>query len=113
MKIANYKEIKEEIPKEEGVKDATIRWLITKEDGAENFAMRLFSLKPDGYTPLHSHDWEHEVFIVNGSGELKDGKTSHSFKKGDTIFVNSNEMHQFVNTEDEELQFICIIPYKD
>lgn len=113
MKLSHYTDIKEEIPNEEGVKDATVRWLISKDDGAENFAMRLFNLKPNGFTPLHTHDWEHEVFIVSGSGELRDGKTTHSFNKGDTIFVNSNEMHQFANTGEKELRFICVIPYKD
>ena len=34
------------------------RWLITKDIGAPNFAMRLFEIKPKGYSPLHEHPWE-------------------------------------------------------
>jgi quercetin dioxygenase-like cupin family protein len=113
MKHVHYTDIKEEILTVEGVKDATIRWLITKEDGAKNFTMRLFELKPGGYTPLHQHDWEHEVFIVKGSGALQDKKSASSFKQGDVIFVPPMEWHQFANTSNEALQFICVIPYKD
>lgn len=96
----------------DGARDVLIRWLIAKDDGAENFAMRLFDVKPGGHTPLHQHDWEHEVFIVTGSGELRDKDGKESFQKGDVIFVPSMKWHQFVNTDEELLQFICVIPYK-
>ena len=113
MKHVHYTDIEAEIVDIEDAKDAKIRWLITKDDGAKNFTMRLFDLSPGGHTPLHQHDWEHEVFVISGSGELrrKDGKSS--FKKGDVIFVPSMEWHQFANTGEELLQFICVIPYKD
>ncbi|HIH97548.1 MAG TPA: cupin, partial [Thermoplasmata archaeon] len=38
MKHVNYKDVKNEAVKEEGYKNTRMRWLITKEDGAENFA---------------------------------------------------------------------------
>ena len=47
-----------------------VRWLITKETGAENFAMRLFEMEAGGNSPLHSHNWEHEVFILEGEGTV-------------------------------------------
>jgi quercetin dioxygenase-like cupin family protein len=113
MKHVHYTDIKAEIVDVEGAKDAKIRWLITKEDGAENFTMRLFDIGIHGHTPLHQHDWEHEVFIVSGSGELRNKERNTPFKKGDVVFVPSNEWHQFVNTGNELLQFICVIPYKN
>ncbi|MBS3778043.1 MAG: cupin domain-containing protein [Candidatus Thermoplasmatota archaeon] len=113
MKHVHYTDVDAENVDVEGAKDAKIRWLITKKDGATNFTMRLFDLQPDGHTPLHQHDWEHEVFIVAGSGELRNKEEKDSFKKGDVIFVPSMEWHQFVNTGDELLQFICVIPYME
>ncbi len=113
MKHVHYTDIKAEEVDVEGAKDAKIRWLVTKDDGAENFTMRLFDLGPKGHTPLHQHDWEHEVFIVSGSGEIRSKGQRNPIKKGDVIFVPSMEWHQFVNTGDVLLQFICVIPYKD
>lgn len=113
MKHVHYTDIKAEEVDVEGAKDAKIRWLVTKDDGAENFTMRLFDLGPKGHTPLHQHDWEHEVFIVSGSGEIRSKEQSNPIKEGDVIFVPSMEWHQFVNTGEALLQFICVIPYKD
>lgn len=50
--------------------------------GAENFAMRLFEIQPRGYSPLHQHDWEHEVFILEGKGAVRDKKMKVTLTKG-------------------------------
>jgi len=112
MKHVHYTEVELEEPAEQGVKDVKVRWLISKKDGAENFAMRLFEVKPGGYTPLHQHDWEHEVFILEGNGTTKSKTSKEPLKEGDIFFVPSMEWHQFVNTGKETLKFLCVIPYK-
>ena len=43
---------------DEGASKLKVRWLITKDIGAPNFAMRLFEMEPAGYSPLHTHDPE-------------------------------------------------------
>jgi len=112
MKHFHYKNVELETPNVEGIKDTKVRWLISKKDGANNFAMRIFEIKPGGYTPFHQHDWEHEVFILKGKGVTKDKDKETSFKQGDVFFVPPMEWHQFKNTGDELLRFICLIPYK-
>ena len=113
MKHVQYTDIDLEIPKEKEIKDVKVRWLISKKDGAENFAMRIFEIKTNGYTPLHQHDWEHEVFILEGSGVIKNKTNEEPIKKWDVIFVLPMEWHQFVNTGKETLKFLCLIPIKD
>lgn len=44
MKIVHYQEVTSTPVNIEGAKNVNIRWLISKEDGAENFAMRYFEL---------------------------------------------------------------------
>ena len=95
----------------EGASKVKVRWLITKEMGAKNFAMRVFELEPDGYSPLHKHPWEHEVFILEGKGQLFDGQKATPFQAGDAIFVQADEMHQFKNSSKKLLKFICLIPH--
>ena len=112
LKHIHYSDVEAVEPNETGVKDTKLRWLIDKKDGAENFAMRLFEVRPGGYTPLHQHDWEHEVFILEGEGSIADKQNKKPLKSGDVIFVPSMEWHQFVNTGKENLKFLCLIPYK-
>ena len=112
MKHVHFTEVDLEEPTEEGIKDIKVRWLISKKDGAENFAMRLFEIQPGGYSPLHQHDWEHEVFVLEGKGATRDKEKEKSFKEGDIIFIQPMEWHQFVNNGEKPLKFLCLIPYK-
>jgi quercetin dioxygenase-like cupin family protein len=90
-----------------------VRWLITKEMGAKNFAMRLFEMEPGGYSPHHSHPWEHEVYILQGEGLVKGGSEERKFKEGDVIFLAANEKHQFKNNGEKTVKFLCMIPYTE
>jgi quercetin dioxygenase-like cupin family protein len=94
----------------EGASGLKVRWLITKDIGAENFAMRLFEMNPGGHSPLHSHDWEHEVFVLEGEGVVVAGSEEIEFKAGDAIFVPPNEKHQFKNTGKKLVKFLCLVP---
>ena len=87
-----------------------VRWLITKEIGAENFAMRMFEVEPGGHSPLHSHPWEHEVFILNGEGIVLGGGQERKFTAGNVIFIPPNEKHQFRNNSQKTTKFLCIVP---
>ena len=112
MKHVHYTKVELEDPTEQGTKYLKVRWLISKKDGAENFAMRLFEVKPGGHSPLHQHDWEHEVFILEGHGVAFDKVHEVPFKQGDIFFIKPMEWHQLVNTGKETLKFLCLIPYK-
>ena len=94
----------------DGAKDVKIRWLISKEDGAENFAMRMFELQPGGFTPLHTHPHEHEVFIIEGQGTFICEGQEHQFSPEYAIFVPPNKEHRFKNTGSGVLRFLCLIP---
>jgi len=109
MKVFHYENV-EAIDAEEGASKLKVRWLITKETGAENFAMRLFEMEPEGHSPFHAHHWEHEVFILDGEGYVVCGDEEVRFRSGDVIFVPPNEKHQFKNDGAETLRFLCLIP---
>jgi len=94
----------------EGVEGVTVRWLISKDDDAPNFAMRLFEVAPGGHSPLHIHDWEHEVYIVDGTGELEFEGARRPFGKGWFLFVPPGREHRFVNTGEDALRFLCLVP---
>lgn len=112
MKHINYNDVKPERIRNEEVKDITIRWLISKGDGAKNFAMRMFEVGPGGHSPWHQHDWEHEMFIVEGEGVASKEGGEVKFKAGDVFFIKPHEWHNFKNTSNKPLKFLCLIPLK-
>ena len=111
MKIFHYTDV-EAKDAEGGSSKLKVRWLIKRETGADNFAMRLFELEAGGHSPFHSHPWEHEAFIVEGEGLLVSEEKEVKFKAGDVIFIPLNERHQLKNTSEKPVKFLCLIPYK-
>ena len=110
MKVERSSNVPKKVVEMEGAKDVEIRWLISKEDGAANIAMRMFELKPGGHTPLHTHPQEHEVFVVEGEGIFMFEGKEHSFGTEDVIFVPGDKEHRFKNVGGDVLRFLCIIP---
>ena len=94
----------------EGAADVTMRMLIGPGEGAPNFAMRMFEISPGGHTPLHTHPWEHETFILEGSGALRDGEADRPISAGDCVFIPADELHQFAAAGDEMLKILCLVP---
>jgi quercetin dioxygenase-like cupin family protein len=110
MKVEKSSNISKSPVEVEGAKGVEIRWLISKEDGVENFAMRMFELQPGGYTPLHTHKHEHEVFVLQGQGTFICEGQEYEFGAEYVIFVPPNIKHRFKNTGDTILRFLCLIP---
>ena len=110
MEVFHYQDVKAK-DAEEGASKLRVRWLITKETGAENFAMRLFEMEAGGYSPFHSHPWEHEVFILEGEGLLIGDGGERKSRAGDVIFIPPNEKHQLKNNGERTLKFLCLVPY--
>jgi quercetin dioxygenase-like cupin family protein len=94
----------------EGVKGVQMRIMVGRADGAPNFAMRHFTVEPGGNTPHHSHNYEHEVYIVEGAGRVEQDGEFHDIQAGDVIYVPANRTHQFVNISSKPMKFLCLVP---
>jgi len=94
----------------DGAKSVAMRMMVGRADGAPNFAMRHFTVEPGGHTPRHSHNYEHEVYIIGGEGRVEHDGDFRAIAGGDVVFVEPNKVHQFVNTGAEPLLFLCLVP---
>jgi len=94
-----------------GVVNVKKQIVLGPQDGSEEIVLRYFSVGAGGMTPHHKHDFPHLVKIEAGIGIAvdSDGK-EHLVQKGDYIYVNSNDMHQFRNKGTESFEFMCIVP---
>ena len=106
MKVQNYRQVEgnEQAP---GV---VMRIVAGPDDGAPNFIMRVFEVQPGVSTPSHSHDWEHEVYVLDGQGVAISPQGETSVSRDSVVFVPPNEHHCFKNNGNKVLRFICVIP---
>ncbi|MBO8173474.1 MAG: cupin domain-containing protein [Bacillaceae bacterium] len=111
-KVVHISEVEASEVKEGGAEKTWVKWLISKDDGAPNFAMRLFEVEPGGRTPLHDHPWEHEVFILDGKCKLVLGDEEKILEAGYAIYVPPNLRHSFINVGERTLRFLCLIPIR-
>lgn len=109
VKVANHKNIGIRPVNLEGAAGVKMRWLISQKE-APNFVMRLFELDKNGHTPLHTHNQEHEVFILEGKGDLVYENETNPYETGYVIYVPGGKKHQFRNTGEGTLKFLCLIP---
>ena len=93
-----------------GVQGATMAMMCGREHGAPNFSLRQFKVVPGGHTPRHSHDYEHEVVILEGGGTVLLEGRENPIRPGDVILVPANEEHQFKADSAKGLRFLCLVP---
>ena len=108
--IKHYSEVEPKPVEAAGAAKVKVRWLIAEREGAPNFYMRLFEVEPEGYSPRHKHDYEHEVFILEGRGAVLYGGEEHRLEPGYVVYIPPNIEHQFKNAGEEPLRFLCLIP---
>ena len=110
MKITRLEQVQTQPIDMAGVVGATKQVPIGKADGAPNFSIRVFTLEPGGHTPHPQHDSEHLNYILEGQGEVLEGDTPRAIQQGDYLLVQPQERHQYRNTGDGPLVFMCMVP---
>jgi quercetin dioxygenase-like cupin family protein len=110
MKVVPYTDMPPTHFDNEMAKGVDGRVLIGKKDGANNFCMRIFEIAPGGHTPKHTHDWEHEMFIHAGTGEIFCDGRATPVQAGFAVFVDANLEHQIRNTGTALMKVVCLVP---
>jgi len=106
MKVESYLDTRS-VEENPGV---AIRDVITAEDGAPNFCMRLFELEPGAATVTHTHWWEHEVFVLSGRGVVVGEGGETEMAEGTVIYTAPWELHGFTNNGNVPLRYILLNP---
>ena len=110
MPLGHIEELENKIVNNPQADKAKMRVLVGEIEGWDNHVMRVFELEPNGYTPRHLHPWPHINYIIEGEGTLFLNGVENPIKAGSYAYVPGNELHQFQNTSDSVLKFICIVP---
>ena len=110
MKVIHFDQIELTPVAMEGAVDCSFRCLIGEPDGAPSFSMRQFEVAPGGHTPRHRHAWEHEAYVLSGRGTVVTAEGQQPIRTGDVVLVPAEDDHQFLNTGNAPLRFLCLIP---
>ncbi len=105
-----YTDFPAQVVQDAGAEGASIRWVITQEHGSENYALRVIELEAGGHSPHHTHWFEHQNFVLEGEGTVTIGDEVFPIRPGDVVFVPGGTIHQYTNTGDKPLKFLCGIP---
>ncbi|MHA1873194.1 MAG: cupin domain-containing protein [Candidatus Heimdallarchaeaceae archaeon] len=108
-----FEEVEKKNVDDYGSTGTTIRWLISKEDGAPRFAMRRFEIESKGQIGLHHHPQEHEIYFLQGTCVVFNEEEEIEVKANDVLYVPPNEPHGYKNIGSEKVVFLCVIPYLD
>jgi len=91
---------------------ATKRVVLGPRQGAPTFVMRIIELESGASSPHHSHDWEHEVFVLSGRGAVVDEEGEIAIEPHDAILVAPHVRHTFRNTGEDTFRFMCLVPLR-
>ncbi len=93
-------------------RDTYIQWLVTRDNNAP-YAVRKFTIKPDGFIQMHYHDYVETLYILKGICKTYVNDDLLTLKPGDFIFIDSKHKHRIKNIGTENLEFVCIINYPE
>jgi len=77
-----------------------------------NFAMRRFVMQPGGGMPEHTNTVEHEQYVLRGHARIGIGDEVFDVQAGDVVFIPEGVPHWYMNTGEENFEFLCIVPNK-
>ena len=106
MKVVYYRDVNTE----QEVNGVNLRQVITSQDGAPHFTMTVYEITAGSSSPSHSHPYEHGIFVFSGSGLIVGNEGSISINKDNVIYIPPNEPHCLVNTGNEPLRYISLVP---
>ncbi|MCE4617191.1 MAG: cupin domain-containing protein [Desulfurococcales archaeon] len=107
--VMHEKEIPAEKVSEEMAIGTRIQWLVGME--APTFAMRRFTLEPRAHIKNHRHPWEHEIYVLEGSGRVAiDGKV-YEVGKDTFLYIPPCSWHEYW-AGDDGMVVLCMIPVK-
>ncbi len=108
--INNQKNVKAETVTNPDAKNAKMKVLIGEQEGWQDYVMRIIELEAYGHSPQHIHDWPHINYVLEGEGTLFIDGDVEEISVGSYSYVPAGLLHQYANTSDKLLRFICIVP---
>ncbi|MFC7398526.1 cupin domain-containing protein [Chelatococcus sp. GCM10030263] len=99
----------EEIPARDRGGGAKTIPLVTRKTGATAFINGITIFAPNAAIPLHSHNCDESVMLLEGRAFAEIDGVQHELQPGDTTFIPANLPHRFINRSSTEAMKILWI----
>lgn len=81
--------------------------LASHNDGLKGTEVWMQTVEPGGETPIHYHDCEEVVVVIQGSGQLTIGEETTEFSSNHTLIIAPEVVHQLINSGNEEILLLA------
>jgi len=81
--------------------------LASHNDGLKGTEVWMQTIEPGGETPIHYHDCEEVVVVIQGSGQLTIGEETTEFSSNHTLIIAPEVVHQLINSGNEEILLLA------
>src|SRR2546428_13385006 len=68
-----------------GATRVLMKQLVGKEDGAEKTALHEIRIQKGGRTSVHSHNWQHQIYVTSGQGTMNVSGRETTLEAGDIL----------------------------
>jgi mannose-6-phosphate isomerase-like protein (cupin superfamily) len=89
------------------------KWLIGKgrqnSDDGLNFALKYSVIEPGKLYPMHANEHAEAIFVMDGTGLIKNEKQEFEIKAGDIVLTRGGEMCSIRNLGKNELKTLSCI----
>ena len=76
--------------------------LVTRAVGARDFINGITIFEPNAAIPLHSHNCDESVMLLEGRAIAEIDGVAHEVEAGDITFIPANIPHRFINRSDTD-----------
>ncbi len=76
--------------------------------GEVKFTSGMTRFPPDRKVPMHSHNCDEQVTLLEGEADVEIGGKRTPVKRYDTTFIPAGEPHRFINTGDGPLVILWV-----
>lgn len=108
FKVISYPKVKSEHLGRHGCLGANERRLVSEEDGAEHFHVRVIEILPSGFIPPHQHEHEHCAIMLEGKCVVVCGGKEKTAEEDSVIFIPANVMHSWHNKTSKYAVFFLV-----
>ena len=81
--------------------------LASHNDGLKGTEVWMQTIEPGGETPIHYHDCEEVVVVIQGSGQLTIEEETTEFSSNHTLIIAPEVVHQLINSGNEEILLLA------